>query len=167
MEDTLIHHGILGMKWGVRRTPSQLGYSKGMSSKTKKVIDNYNKMSDGDFKAKYKTSKSTYAKRVDKYGDPYMNAPLAKLGKKLSAKNVEKKKKVKLADMSDDELKARISRLNLEQQYSKLAPSIIDRGKTYAKNGLKIAGGAAALTTAAITLYNNSNTIQGLIRGTS
>lgn len=81
-EAYLAHFGILGMKWGVRRTPAQLGHTPGMSSTTKKVIDNYNKMSDNEFKSKYQTSKKTYAKRVKKYGDPYMNAPLAKFGKK-------------------------------------------------------------------------------------
>lgn len=55
-----------------------------MSSVTKKVIDNFNTMSNRQFMGKYQCSKSTYMKRVAKYGDPYMNAPLAKLGKFLN-----------------------------------------------------------------------------------
>jgi len=55
-----------------------------MSTVTKRVVDNFNKMSDIQFMAKYSCSKLKYFKRVMKYGDPYMNSPLAKLGKFLS-----------------------------------------------------------------------------------
>jgi hypothetical protein len=54
-----------------------------MSSVTKKVIDNFNLMSDNEFMATYQCSKLRYYKRVIKYGDPYMKAPLARLGKFL------------------------------------------------------------------------------------
>lgn len=57
-----------------------------VSATTKKVMQDFNNMTDQEFKNKYSGSKSLYAYRVEKYGDPYMNAPLAKLGKKLSKK---------------------------------------------------------------------------------
>lgn len=80
----LSHYGILGMKWGRRKAPATLQVNKNHSSVTKNVINDYNTMDDKQFFRKYRASKNTYAGRVEKYGDPYMNAPLAKLGKKLN-----------------------------------------------------------------------------------
>lgn len=50
---------------------------------TKRVIKDFNHMTDNEFLRKYSCHKNTYLKRVMKYGDPYMNAPLAKIGKIL------------------------------------------------------------------------------------
>ena len=59
---------------------------KSDSKVTKKVKSDWNNMSDQEFMNKYSGSKAAYAKRVAKYGDPYMNSPWAKLGKKINKK---------------------------------------------------------------------------------
>lgn len=61
---------------------SHLDYPSNVSKTTKKAIDDYNTLSDQDFMNRYSVSKKVYKKRVEKYGDPYTNAPLAKLGKR-------------------------------------------------------------------------------------
>ena len=95
-EDELYHHGIKGQKWGVRRFQNKDGSLTNAGKKrymeadpndsavTKRVKEDYNKLSDSQFRKKYGATKEIYAKRVKRYGDPYMNAPMAKLGKKLS-----------------------------------------------------------------------------------
>lgn len=55
-----------------------------MSKVTKKVIDDFNSMNNKQFMLKYSCSKQIYAKRVARYGDPYMKSPLAKIGKFLN-----------------------------------------------------------------------------------
>lgn len=57
-----------------------------VSKTTKNVVNDWNNMNNEQFMSKYHADKKTYAKRVDKYGDPYMNSPLAKAGKALSKK---------------------------------------------------------------------------------
>ena len=74
------------------------------SSVTKKVKKDWNELSDDEFKSKYSASKETYAKRVEKYGDPYMNAPLAKIGKFLTKHaNARDQKKI---DNLDKDIKS-------------------------------------------------------------
>ena len=78
------HKGVQKRKAEVERM--LMGSDKSDSSTTKRAKDDWKNMSDKEFRQKYGVSKDKYAKRVAKYRDPYMNAPLARLGKSLSGK---------------------------------------------------------------------------------
>lgn len=119
----LYHYGVKGMKWGVRRTPEQLAINSGDSAVTKRVKKDYNSMSDREFMNKYATSKKTYAKRVQKYGDPNANAPLAKLGRKLNisstVKGSFKSQADKIMEESNKRRDARLRELDKENEQFK------------------------------------------------
>lgn len=77
-------------------------------------------------------------------------------------KKAHTKKSVK--SMSDAELRSHLNRLQMERQYSKLSEEDVSRGKKYATKALKAATTAAAVSTTAITLYNNAEKIQKILK---
>jgi hypothetical protein len=115
MNKELAHFGILGMKWGVRRTDAQLSNARKMTKDNPIKIDNVQ----------------------------------------------ERKKSVK--DMSDDELKKAVNRLQMEEQYTKLSKNNINSGKKYVSKVIKAGTTVAAVTTTALTLYNNANKIKEIL----
>ena len=100
----LMHYGVPGMKWGVRRTPAQLGRKKTSSSRF--LLEK--KKSKTKTKAKAKT-------------------------KSESSKEETAPKKKSVKEMSDDELNAAIRRMQLEQTYASLSPQKVSTGKAVAK----------------------------------
>jgi hypothetical protein len=60
--------------------------------------------------------------------------------------------KKELSSMSDQELRAKINRLNMEQQYANLSPSRSARGAAFAKATLEVAGSVAAIGSSALAI---------------
>lgn len=77
--------------------------NKSDSAVTKRVKNDYNNLTDQQFMNKYYGSKSTYLNRVNKYGDPYKNGILPKIGKALAkSRNARIDKQISALEKSKD-----------------------------------------------------------------
>lgn len=113
-DDYLAHYGVLGMKWGVRRTAAQLGNRiRGKRAQAKR------KQSLAKARATREKNRKAAAKR-----------------QKLLDKGLLSPKK-----MTDAELKAKIERLNLEKEFKKsMTEARGDGGKKYVTDIMKKIG---------------------------
>lgn len=159
MNDQLYHHGILGMKWGVRRYQNKDGSltPQGKKRYDRDVRENLAKKKD----SRIDTSQPDPKRWVKE--DTERTKKIVDIGSDIirEAKNLERESRPKptrtrmnLSKMSDKELRDRINREQLEQQYNKLFgetkdPSI-SKGRQYAMDALNIGGGILAAGSSAL-----------------
>lgn len=131
--DELMHHGVKGMKWGVRKD-RRSGSSSGKSKLSKKIKKSINNKKKAKAKAKAKEARA-----------------------KVKA---DQKKTVK--DMSDTELRERIARLELEKRYKDLSASqqTTSKGSKFVKNVLERSGEELATQ---VTKYYGAKMINAMI----
>lgn len=131
MNNVIYHHGIKGQKWGIRRSPEELGHMK----KTVESVSTLNSKTASVFK-KIDTMSSN-AKSQKQY---------RKLGERYSKEAIE---------LTDKELRDALNRLNMEEQYNRLTGRDgASRARITKEIGeaLEVLGDVAAIGGAAISI---------------
>ena len=130
---SLYHHGVKGMKWGVRRSLEELGYDIKRGSRLP------NKEGATILKKGTKFQRIAINSNMDFTTGVYTS--------------------YKIADMSNEEIERRIQRMNLEKRYMELSDSELNSGIKTAKQVLSTVGSIITVAASGVAL---AKTIKGL-----
>lgn len=127
MENELMHWGIKGMKWGVRRYQNKDG---SLTPAGKKRYDK--EMAKLKEEEKIAKNKLRTQAKLNKLDEKRKEIEALKSGKPI-AKSTKQHSKPSVKDMSDEELRQTVNRLLMEQQYAKLNPQQVSAGQKFIK----------------------------------
>ena len=127
MENELMHWGIKGMKWGVRRYQNKDG---SLTPAGKKRYDK--EMAKLKEEEKIAKNKLKTQAKLNKLDEKRKEVEALKKGKPI-AKSTKQHSKPSVKDMSDEELRQTVNRLLMEQQYAKLNPQQVSAGQKFVK----------------------------------
>ena len=152
----LTHHGVKGMRWGVRRTPAQLGHKVAKKKKTSSVGDS---LREGVQKL------NTSFKKMKKRRVQQKNAERAREAKKTKEEyEAEKKKALESGTAADvlkfkgkltnQELNNAVNRLNMESQLAQINARTVKTGMDKAENLMNNIGRMKDMAEKGISAWN-------------
>lgn len=128
-EAYLMHYGIPGMKWGKRMAKGAISYAKAAGGSAIRKVK-HPLISDEEFTKDMSKQKLPTMLRRTLVGST--TKEMNRVNKRIDAAVKEKaaqRKKENVKNLSDEELRKRINRIQMEKQYSELSSSKLGRGK--------------------------------------
>lgn len=157
MTNELTHHGIEGMRWGVRRYQNKDGsltklgekrYARDIEQNEKKKKDNRlpeNALNDPN---RWVKEDDTRIKGVAESGKRLTDS-LSSFERVIPGKRSNER--INLSSISDKELRDKINRELLEKQYNDIFnPVQVSRGRENVRNALEIGGSVLGVTASAL-----------------
>ena len=138
MSNEIYHHGVKGMKWGVRRFQNTDG---SLTAEGRK------RYSANDYQQAIEKTKTT-GKLVNEVRTANNTF------KKLKEPAAERKIRKSVSEMSDIELQKRVQRLNMEDNYTRmmLQRANLERGRNFVDKALDVSALAVQGTVATLTI---------------
>ena len=155
-DDYIFHYGIKGMKWGIRRTPEQLGHA--VSKAKKKVKGAVEKISPKKKKpAAAASEKKTDANEVD------VETRKKQILESRSAKQLYDNANL----FTTQELQAAYNRLTLERNIKSLEPKTISKGQQYLDKYVKTANNLGAFLQSTNKVLSQANAMMKILNSLS